>query len=319
MSMKCLLSKSIGRSWSAAIVLGVIAFHSVFAARAEAQGFLFPGTGYRSRTVTRSGPGWLWPGPIMMGPGLGFAPFAGHSIAATPIVTGQLVGYSPNAVSLGAQPTYYVVNSVGSGALRSFSPQGTFQLGSGPSSGGTLTLAQQPNGSLVLIFSGGTPTAEHGMQVLSVGLGNDSAKVNGVLQALKSKLETLIGKNLNTQDLEDLLMATAKSALAGTGFGFLADPLLDMFLKPLIDKIIGDRLPGTITTPNGTTPSGTTPSGTTPSGTTPTGGMSFTVSGTIVLTPASGVAVPNPVKNDTPANGGVKPDPGVVVAPVIDP
>ena len=172
------------------------------------------------------------------------------------------------------------------------------------------------NGAKTVSLSGGFPTADHGLQVLSLGFGNDQTKVNAFLQTLKNKLEGLVGavgKNLDKQDVEDLLLATAKAALAGSGFGFVVDPVLEIFLKPVIDKLIGDRLPdGTGTTGTGTTGTGTpgpgnagttTPAPRTPPPAVPSGGMSFTVSGTIILTPASGGPKPRSALGNCYARG----------------
>ena len=305
------------RARSAAIVLGVIAFHSVFAGRAEAQ-LLFPfGGGYRYKSVTRSGPGLglFHGGTVMMGPtSLGVSPIMGQSLAFSPVMTGQSVGLSPTTMSLGASPTFFVTNAASTGFTLNVSPQPTFQLTQGTNSGATLAIGPQFNGVQTITLSG-SPTAEHGMQILSLGFGNDSTKVNGFLQGLKNKLEGLVGavgKNLTKQDVEDLLMAAAKSALAGSGFAF-AGPALDLFLKPLIDKLIGDRLP------DGTgTPAAPTPGAPTSPIAVPAGGMSFNVSGTIVLTPAGGVAPTGPAQPGQNGTGTAKPAPGVTPAPVID-
>jgi hypothetical protein len=150
---------------------------------------------------------------------------------------------------------------------------------------------------------------------------------------LKNKLEGLVGavgKNLDKQDVEDLLLATAKAALAGSGFGFVVDPVLEIFLKPVIDKLIGDRLPdGTGTAGTGTPGTGTpgpgnagtnTPAPRTPPPAVPSGGMSFTVSGTIILTPASGggqnAARPSGIA--TPVALDLKIDNGGSASPVVD-
>jgi hypothetical protein len=283
--MNCLRKRLIGRSWSAAIVLGVIAFHSVFAGRAQAQ-WLFPfGGGYRYKSVTRSGPGLsLFPGrTMMMAPSLGFAPVMGQSMAFSPVVTGQSFDLSPTTLSLSPQNTLFLSSGTTSGTTLSFAPQATFQVTQGTNSGATLAFSPQFNGVQTITFSG-SPTAEHGMQLLSMGFRNDPTKVNGFLQGLKSKLESLVGavgKNLTKQDVEDLLMTAAKSALASTGFGF-AGPALDLFLKPLIDKLIGDRLP------DGTGSTGTTIQLPVKPGTADKTGGTFQISGTVTFTPVNG-------------------------------
>jgi hypothetical protein len=324
MRMKCLLNKLIGRSWSAAIVLGVIAFNSVLAGRAEAQ-WLFPfGGGYRYKSVTRSGPGLsLFPGrTVLMGPSLGLSPVMGQSLAISPVqslgfspvIAGQSLGLGSTTLSLGAQPTFFLTSGTSAGINLSLTPQATFQLSQGTNSGATLSLSQGLNGAQVLTLSGGPPTAEHAMAVLSAGLGNDQARVNGALDGLRKKLGDVFGKfskNVDKQTLENLLLDAAKSALAPTGFGLLGDPLIDIFLKPLINRLIG--------LPDGSTPAGTPPSGTplpppvTPA---PGGAMSFTVSGTIVLTPAGGVVPPPPGRTQN-GTGTATPADGVKPAPVI--
>lgn len=320
MRMNCLLAKSIGRSWSAALVLALGAFQSLLAGRAEAQGFWFHrGTTYRSSVVmTSSGQGLnLAPGTMMTTQGLNLSPFTFQALTLTPMITGQSLNLSPNTLSLSPQSTFFVTSGMSSGATLTLAPQSTFQLVGGTNTGATLSLAPLSNGALTLSLSGGSPTADQGLQVLTLGFKNDSSKVNGFLQNLNTKLEALIGtvgKNLSKEDLTDLLMAAAKKALPGSGFGFLVDPVVEMFLKPVIDKLVGDRLPA------GTNPS--TPATGQPANGIPSGGMSFTVTGTITLTPASGgTTTPGgvpPGTTSTPSTpGDLKKDPGGSAAPAI--
>jgi hypothetical protein len=322
MRVNCRLIKWIGRSSSAGAILALVAFQTLFTARAEAQWFPFGG-GYRYKSVTRSGPGLnlFHGGTMMMAPSLGVSPVMGQSLAFSPVMTGQSLGLSPTTLSLSPQPTYFLSGGTSSGMTLSLAPQPTFQLIQGTNSGATLALSPQFNGVQTITLTG-SPTAEHGMQVLSLGFGNDPTKVNGFLQGLKNKLEGLVGavgKNLTKQDVEDFLMTAAKSALAGSGFGF-AGPALDLFLKPLIDKLIGDRLPAGDGTPATPTPATPTPATPTSPIAVPSGGMSFNVSGTIVLTPASGGGAA-PVRgngNVTPAQpSDFKTEPGGTAAPVV--
>ena len=328
------LNKSIVASWNAAFVLALVTLHLLLVGRAEAQGHFFHGgTTYRYRSVTRSGPGVnLLPGTMMLS-SVSSAPIMGQPLALTPGIAVHSLSLSPSTLSLGPQ-NFYLHNGTTSGVSLSLAPQASYQLVHGTNSGATLSLVpQQVNGAKTVSLSGGFPTADHGLQVLSLGFGNDQTKVNAFLQTLKNKLEGLVGavgKNLDKQDVEDLLLATAKAALAGSGFGFVVDPVLEIFLKPVIDKLIGDRLPdGTGTTGTGTTGTGTlgpgnagttTPTPRTPPPAVPSGGMSFTVSGTIILTPASGGAqnATRPSGIATPVALDLKIDNGGSASPVVD-
>ena len=273
----------------------------------------------------------LAPATMMNTQAMSLAPFTGQALTLSPMIAGQSLSLSPTTLSLSPQTAYYVTSGTTSGASLALAPQSMFQLVGATNSGATHgACPQRAIGVQTLSFSG-VPTAEHGMQVLSIGFGGNQAKVNGFLQTLKTKLEGLVGavgKNLTKQDVTNLLMTTANDALASSGFGFLS-PGLDVFLKPLIDKLVGDRLsPGAdTTTPTTGTTTPTTGTTTPVAGTTtvtvPLGGMSFTVSGTITLTPASGgtqITAPNPGTVTPPvtgAGGNLRQDPGGSAAPSI--
>jgi hypothetical protein len=304
MRTNCGLNKSTKRSWGAALVLTFLIFQPLLAGRAEAQGFLFPGglfhrgTVYRSSVVSNGfAPGMsLSSGPMLNNQTLGLSPFVGQSLSVSPTFTAQSLSVSPTTLSVSPQNVYYVM--------------------SGTTPGTTLSLSAQPAGAQTITFTG-SPTAEHGMQVLSAGFFGNQTKVNGFLQGLRSKLESLageVGKSLSKEDVTDLLLTTAKKALAGTGFGFAIDPVLDLFLKPLIDKIVGEKIPaGTDPTPPGAPARSGTPVAA-------SGGVTFAVSGTIVLTPTSGGVVDPgrlPIPPGTGQGVDLKIRPGGALAPAI--
>ena len=156
MRVNYLLAKSIGRSWSAALVLALGAFQPLLAGRAEAQGFWFHhGTTYRSSVVmTSSGQSLnLAPGTLMTTQGLNLSPLTGQSLALTPMITGQSLNLSPTTLSLSPQPTFYVASGTSSGATLNLAPQSTFQLLGGTNSGATLNLAPLSSGVQTLSVS----------------------------------------------------------------------------------------------------------------------------------------------------------------------
>jgi hypothetical protein len=307
----------------AALVIILGSFPDLFAGRAEAQGLIFHGGSYyRSRVVMRN-PGAalsLAPGTVVPTQALNLSPWTGHVLTLSPTVPVQSIHLSPTTLSLSPQTTFYPTSGSTSGATLSLAPLPAYQLIGGTNSGITLNPATVPYGTQSIPLNAGAPTVEQGMQVLSLGFRHDPVRLNGFLQSLRTKLEGLVGavgKNLSRKDVTDLLMIAAKDALAGSGYGFLVDPVVEMFLKPVIDKLVGDRLPA-YPDPNAHTPGQPTPS-------VPSGGMSFTVSGTLFLTPATGGGKGQnggsngQVTPGTPPLGDLRRDPGGSAAPSIGP
>ncbi len=292
MKTNYLTEKRIGRLRIVVPVLSFVAFQFLFAGRAEAQ-FLWPfnqGTVYRSRTVTHY-PGQvlsLGTGNTMTTNGLSVSPYGGQTLAVSPGFTGQTLSLSSSPLALGYQPTYQLTTGTSSPLTLSVSPQAT--LGVGANSGLTLNVSSPVNGSGVVSLDGATTTLEQGNRYISLALGGDQTKVNGFLQNLRKQAKALVsgmGSDFTKQDLSNSLLAAAKAGLGSTGWGLLAEPLVSIFLKPVIDNIVGDVWPSGSGAP-ATDPVKSTPSAPQTGAVVPPGGISFTVTGTIVLTPAAG-------------------------------
>ena len=312
MKTNYLTEKRIGRLRIVVPVLSFVAFQFLLAGRAEAQ-FLWPfnqGTVYRSRTVTyNSGQVLsLGTGTTMATNALSVSPFAGQTLAVSPGFTGQTISLSSSPLALGYQPTYQLTTGTSSPVTLSVSPQAT--LGVGTNSGLTLNVSGPVNGSGVVSLDGATTTLEQGNRYISLALGGDQAKINGFMQNLRKKAKALVngmGSDFTKQDLSNDLLAAAKAVLGSTGWGLLAEPLVSIFLKPVIDNIVGDVWPSGSDT-SGTDTDKSTPTPPQPGSVVPPGGMSFGVSGRIVLTPTGGGPAPN--GNNT-GNGGPAPAPSI--------
>ncbi len=140
------------------------------------------------------------------------------------------------------------------------------------------------------------------------------------MKGLEQKAKALIGAHFTQQEVSNALMGLAKDGLSATPFGALAEPLLTAFLKPVVDGVVGDVFSSGGNSPtdaqNTDTPA-TKPGGAPAS--IPSGGMSFKVSGTITLTPASGgapVAVQANGTVTTPS-ATIRTDKSAVAAPTI--
>jgi hypothetical protein len=231
-----------------------------------------------------------------MTPQLRTVPFTQLQAGTMPglqLVSGNTAFTTPGlTVSAGTPTTYYVV------------PQG-----GGVSAG--LQVAPQVGAGAQGLTAGTGGVTDYDYQVLTAGLGGSFLKFQGFQKFLGDQLNNLLNQNSGlTKDLLiPILLDAAKGYLTSQGFGFLLDPNVEAIIKRLIGKVIDDRMGSQGSNGNQNNGKQTTPSGPTPS--VPTGGFTFTVSGTIVLTPAGSGSTPPTKPNGSsppPSNGGPMPD-----------
>ena len=244
----------------------------------------------------------------------------GTTLQFTPQTTLQLVGGAATGTTLQLSPT------VVTGQALQLTPQTTLQLAGGASTGSTLTFAVQNRGTQTLNLGSGGANVDTAYQVLTLGFGNNPAKVVRLEQALNDKLDTLssgVGGILSNVDLGAILLNTAKGFLNDNGFGFLINDAVEPILGSLISKVIANRQAKN----NGNQPASTAPAQiSNPVTNVSAGGQSFNISGRIVLTPSTGGSTtptngptgvtPSPT-GVTPSPPGITTDPGVNAAPVI--
>ena len=223
--------------------------------------------------------------------------FTGQSLQLAPTAfTGQSLQLAPNTLTSG--------------------PQTTLQLVGGASTGSSLTLSGQNSGAQTLTLNSGANDLDTAYQVLTLGFGNNAAKVIDLEEALNGKLETLslgAGGGLNEIDLRSILLETARGFLRTNGFGILIDGAVEPILGRIIDKVIGNRRARRNggRQPNNQGGATRPAQPTTPTIEIPAGGRSFNISGRIILTPSS--VGPEPVEPDTvpPPDTDVPPRPTV--------
>src|SRR5271157_401180 len=215
--------------------------------------------------------------------GLQFVPVG--AVQSSGVSAGQVVQFTPVSASM------FVPSGVGSSGVV-FVQGSTTQAQSGfvpvGQSAGTSSFGGVGAG-------GGTP--DYDLSVLAVGFGNRPSKVNALSDHLKGLLPGLLGKGLSGDQNTTLLMDAAKSFMTNQGFGFVINDAIEPILKRLIAQLLQQSpAPAPSNNKNNAPVPPNTPS---PS----VGGQSFTVTGTIVLTPATGTTQPA-----TP-NGPVVPPP----------
>jgi hypothetical protein len=160
-------------------------------------------------------------------------------------------------------------------------------------------LAPQNGGARTLTLgASGTTDLDTAYQVLTLAFSNQRSKLDSFESAIKKKLGDLIkagGSALSNTDLTSLLVSTAKSFLTPeNGFtGVVVNGVLndvEPFLAKVISNIVQNQRGGSAdTTPppdQGNVPKPPQPN-------VPAGGMSFDVSGRIILTPSGGSTAPS--------------------------
>jgi hypothetical protein len=293
-----------------AAALGII-----LAERADAGGFFWH-HGYGSKTVVTTQGSSMMLAPATVGT-LSLVPattLTGTTLQFTPQTTLQLVGGASMGTTLQLSPT------VVTGQALQLTPQTTLQLVGGASTGSTLTFTVQNRGAQTLNVGSSNADVDTAYQVLTLGFGNNTAKVVRLEQALNDKLDTLssgVGDILSNADLGAILSNTAKAFLNDNGFGIVFNDV-----EPIVAKLIAKVIANRQARKSGTQPANTNTSpnaNAQPSGNTPAGGQTFNISGRIVLSPTTGGSTTpsgGPTGNTPPATG-ITTDPGVTAAPSI--
>ena len=329
MNLQCLQRRAI-------FFLAVGVLQALLAERAKAGDLWFHhGMYYRSSVVTN------FPGQtIMLAPGssvtgVQFAPVATQQLMLSPLTTTQFTGQTLQLVPASAGQTLQLAPSATTAQTLQLVPSSTatqtLQLApstlmlSPPvtpyvvnsSSGTTLTLTPQSSGAQTLTMgTAGATDIDKAYQVLTLGFNNQRSKLDAFEGAMKKKLGDLLnagGSVLSNQDLTSILLSIAKDFLKTpeSGFaGLIVNDALEPFLSNVISNIVQNRTGGKDQTPPAQTPPTNVPAG----------GMSFDVTGRIVLTPTGGVPAANGNKRPVPppsTTTDLKTDPGGSAAPEI--
>jgi len=130
----------------------------------------------------------------------------------------------------------------------------------------------QSPGNLVAAGTGSGLT-DYDLSVLATGFGNKLSKIDALRDHLKLNLTDLLGRGFSADRITTLLVDAAKAYLTSQGFGFLINDAIEPILRKLVGQVIRDQ-PGTPTEPE----EPTLPTG-------KIGTQTFTISGTVTLTP----------------------------------
>lgn len=317
------------------------ALQSVFAERVKAGDLWFHHGAYYQFSVSSGQTIMLVPATSMTG--VQIAPVATHHLMFSPVTTTQLMSHSLQLSTASTGQTLQLTPSTSalqtlqyvsplaayqtlqlSPSTLSLSPQVTHFVVSSPSA---TTLTPQSSGAQTLTLgTGGSTDIDTAYYVLMLGFNNQRSKLDAFEGAIKKKLGDLInagGNALSNPDLTSILVSIAKDFLKTPESGFaslIVNDALEPFLSKVISNIVQNRTGGQ--TDGAPTPPGQNKPAQLPQTNVPAGGVSFDVSGRIVLTPTGGVPVSAP--NGKQANGqtqapttDLKSDPGGSVAPEI--
>jgi hypothetical protein len=203
------------------------------------------------------------------------------------VTTGQTIMYLPaTTTSLAVTPG--LTTSFGSLGLSRVRLPGT-------SNQVALAVAPQTSSNVVSLSVGTGGATDTDSQVVALGLalGGGNKSLSDFLSFIEGQAGNLVnqaGSNANQQSIVDTLFNMATSYLSGNGFGIVIDDVVAPIIKRLINKAVQKVQPPTPPTPsNVVVPQGGS-------------GGTFTISGTITLTP-TGQVTPNTTPGGTQPGG----------------